>query len=206
MKKNSLISALFVMTLSVFIAGCASAPIPVQSRSSASLRAESIVKDTVDAELSASGNANNKTGSSAARNAAQAAGNSAAGNAAPANSTAGNAASTKLTSSDVRSFIDNYDEIYELMNEENDMSYDAFEAELDSYGISGPNRAKKVAMIVSCQSVLMFDAELQADPETARIIKSMGMDPMADMRAQTNEADMATVKPFYAELYVLFND
>ena len=206
MKRNILFTAAILLVLSIFLVGCASTPEPQPTRSSESLRAESIVKNVVDNETS-SGGAKKTTGSSAARNATQGAGNSAAKNAAPANSTAGNAASTNLTSSDVRNFIDNYDAIYVLMNDDsNNMSYDDFEAELDSYGISGPDRAKKVAMIVSCESVLMYDAELQADPDTAKLLKSMGMDPIADLRAQTNEADMATVKPFYGELYVLFDD
>ena len=166
------------------------------TRSSASLRAETIVKNTVDAETSSSTAKKNSSGSSAAKNAVQGAGNS----------VAGNAKSTNLTRSDVRNFIDNYDAIFAIMNEESDMSYDEYEAQLDRYGISGPNRAMKVAMIVRCQSVLMYDAELQADPETAKILKSMGMDPMAEMRSETNADDMATVKPFYGELCVLFDD
>jgi predicted enzyme related to lactoylglutathione lyase len=197
MKRNILFSAFVLLVLAVFLAGCVSSePVSQPTRSSASLRAETIVKNTVDAETSSSNAKKNSSGSSAAKNAVQGAGNSAAGN----------AKSTNLTRSDVRNFIDNYDAIFAIMNEESSMSYDEYEAELDRYGISGPNRAMKVAMIVRCQSVLMFDAEVQADPETAQILKSMGMDPMAEMRAETNADDLATVKPFYSELYVLFND
>ena len=120
---------------------------------------------------------------------------------------AGKAASSNLTSSDVEAFIANYDEIFTVMNSETEnMAYDDVEAILDQYGISGPGRALKVTMIAKCEAVLMYEAELQSDPQSAAALKMMGMDPIADIRAETNAADMEVVKPYYGQLYVLMNE
>ena len=121
--------------------------------------------------------------------------------------TAGKAASSNLTSSDVEAFIANYDEIFTVMNSETEnLAYDDVEAILDQYGISGPDRALKVSMIAKCEAVLMYEAELQSDPQSAAALKMMGMDPIADIRAETNAVDMEVVKPYYGQLYVLMNE
>ena len=120
---------------------------------------------------------------------------------------AGKAASSNLTSSDVEAFIANYDEIFTVMNSETEnLAYDDVEAILDQYGISGPDRALKVSMIAKCEAVLMYEAELQSDPQSAAALKMMGMDPIADIRAETNAVDMEVVKPYYGQLYVLMNE
>lgn len=119
---------------------------------------------------------------------------------------AGNAASANLTSGDVKAFIENYDIIFGIMNSDTEnMAFDDVEAMLESCGISGPARSLKVAMIAKCESVMMFDAEMQADPQSAAVLKSMGMDPIADLRSETNAADMEVVKPYYGQLYILMN-
>ena len=203
--KNKFLSALVIVAISMCLVGCVSFG-PVGSSA-----LSQFIGAQTSGQSSASGSgANVGAGSGSSANSGSGGGSSAS---TPANATftgtveAGNAASSHLTSSDVEAFIANYDEIFTVMNSETqNVAYDDVEAILDQYGISGPGRSQKVAMIARCESVLMFEAELQADPESARVLKSMGMDPIAEIRAETNAADMEVVKPYYGQLYVLMNE
>ena len=205
--KNKFLSALVIVAISMCLVGCVSFG-PVGSSA-----LSQFIGAQTSGQSSASGsgaNAGTGSGANSSANSGSGSGSSASN---PANATftgtvaAGNAASSHLTSSDVEAFIANYDEIFSVMNSETqNVAYDDVEAILDQYGISGPGRSQKVAMIARCESVLMFEAELQADPESARVLKSMGMDPIAEIRAETNAADMEVVKPYYGQLYVLMNE
>ena len=208
--KNKFFLALVIVAVTMCLVGCVSFGPGGSSALSQFIGAQT------SGQSSASGSSGSGSGTGSGASSTSAASNS--GNETSASSSAakaaftgdvaaGNAASSNLTSSDVEAFIANYNEIFTVMNSETEnMSYNDVESILDQYGISGPGRSQKVAMIARCESVLMFEAELQADPESARVLKSMGMDPIAEIRAETNAADMEVVKPYYGQLYVLMNE
>lgn len=114
----------------------------------------------------------------------------------------GEADCTGLTDSDMKALIKNYDAILdELEDYGADFTvddYDSYDQDieeiLDSYGISGPNRYSKLIMAYYCEAVLAYDVEMKKDLTTALTMKALGMDPLAEFRAMTNDDDMAVVK------------
>lgn len=119
-------------------------------------------------------------------------------------------ASTGLTDSDVKNFAKNYETIYYALQEygysdplsygENASDTASVEKILEKNGISGPNRVNKLSMIGKCIGIAGAEAELAKDPESAAILKAMGMDPMADLKKDVNSKDLNVVTANYPAL------
>ena len=198
--KNRLLSALIMVIITMCLTGCVSFGAGKEAALSQLFGSQKSEQEsgsgTGTGTSSRSTSSSGTTGSSGASSASASA-------TFTGEVTAGNATSASLTSSDVEAVIAHYDEIATLSESQ---SPEEAEAILDSFGVSGPERLRKFEMIVKCQTVMRYEAELQADPETAQILKSMGMDPIADVRAETNAADMEVVKPYYGQLYILMDE
>lgn len=125
-------------------------------------------------------------------------------------------ASTGLTDSDVKNFAKNYVAIYEALDDYGFSSITNFsgkvsdlasaEAILGKFGISGPNRVEKLSMIGKCLVVVAYDTEIEKDPAGALMLKKLGMDPIAEQRAQTNSKDLKVVKANYSSLEKIYKD
>lgn len=118
-----------------------------------------------------------------------------------------NAPSTGLTDKDVKNFIKNYPafvkEVDRLDANQSDLSvlatYGEIELILEKVGLSGPNRADKLAMIGYSLAVCAIEQEM--DAETLAMMKAFGMaDPAASIRPYVNEKDYKIVKNNYAAL------
>ena len=128
------------------------------------------------------------------------------------------AASTGLTDSDVQTFCKNYNKMradFEKLGA--DMSdaqalalavsgnLDAAKI-LNKYGISGSNSVQKLCAIAYGYAVERCEEELAADPETARLLKSMGQDPAATIRSLVADSDVKVVKRHLSELKKVFDE
>ena len=110
-------------------------------------------------------------------------------------------ASTGVTDSDVKNYAKNINSIAKELNALGVWSNDSINATakqknsvdgiLNKYGISGSNCIEKFSMITSCAVVLVAESEL--DAESAALLKSMGMDPMAELKKNINSKDYAVV-------------
>ena len=110
-------------------------------------------------------------------------------------------ASTGVTDSDVKNYAKNINSIAKELNALGVWSNDSINATakqknsvdgiLNKYGISGSNCIEKFSMITSCAVVLVAESEL--DAESAALLKSMGMDPMAELKKNVNSKDYAVV-------------
>ncbi len=63
---------------------------------------------------------------------------------------------------------------------------------LHKYGISGTNCIEKFGMITSCAIVIIAANDI--DPESAALLKSLGMDPMVELKKNCNSKDYAVVE------------
>lgn len=121
-----------------------------------------------------------------------------------------------ITDSDIKAFVENYDEIEEALNKcdtkstKNDpQTLSELEDILKKNGISGPNRAHKVLVIASGVSYEIAAQRInkEIDAATLKQLQAMGFDPYQaikqlkdmvhpdDMKVITKNADL------YNELY-----
>lgn len=120
-----------------------------------------------------------------------------------------NAKSAGITDADVKSWAKNYKQI---QNEFSDAGISLDEAGfsrddiattskqdkakaetiLQKYGIAAPNRLNKLAMINQCASLVMAEANIDAN--TMATLKQMGVDPFAELKQNTNQKDCKVVK------------
>ena len=120
-----------------------------------------------------------------------------------------NAKSAGITDTDVKSWAKNYKQI---QNEFSDAGISLDEAGfsrddiattskqdkakaetiLQKYGIAAPNRLNKLAMINQCASLVMAEANIDAN--TMATLKQMGVDPFAELKQNTNQKDCKVVK------------
>ena len=63
---------------------------------------------------------------------------------------------------------------------------------LNQNGISGNNALEKFVMITICSAIV--NAESQLDAESMAVMKAMGMDPIASLKANVNAKDFAVVQ------------
>ena len=70
------------------------------------------------------------------------------------------------------------------------------DAILQKHGIAAPNRVNKLVMINQCAVLVMAESGAIAgmDANTMAMLKQMGVDPFAEMRASTNQKDCKVVK------------
>jgi len=110
--------------------------------------------------------------------------------------------STGLTDNDVKNWAKNYFLIEESfddagIDEDNTASLSPkkkalAEAILKKNGISGANCIEKFAMIQQCATILLSESEL--DEQSKALMKAMGLDPLAELKANINEKDYAVVE------------
>ena len=71
------------------------------------------------------------------------------------------------------------------------------ESILQKYGISAPNRIEKLAMINQCATLVMAESGVAGagiDPSAMAMLKTMGVDPFAELKANTNQKDCKVVE------------
>ena len=111
-------------------------------------------------------------------------------------------ASTGLTDSDVKNWAKNLNSIVKDLNSIGAWSEEsinvtakqknAVDSVLNKYGISGTNCIEKFAMITGSAVVIVAESEL--DAQSAALLKSLGVDPMAEIRKNVNSKDFAIVQ------------
>ena len=99
------------------------------------------------------------------------------------------APSVGLTDSDVKNFAKNYSKIEKYLDKVGDSEAEFVKTDsfLGTMGISGPNRIHKVFVITTAMTPAVAEYEMQKDPEAAALLKSMGLDPLAQVKAQIDE-------------------
>ena len=130
----------------------------------------------------------------------------------------GQAKSTGLTDSDVQAFCKNFKKIesdfanYGMeLSDAQALAYaldadDAVTRILNKNGISGANAEDKLRAIAYAYVLARFDEEMAADPEAAKVLKNMGQDPMAEVRANVSDADQKVVARRLQELKKVFDN
>lgn len=128
------------------------------------------------------------------------------------------AKSTGLTDSDVQSFCKNYNKIYAELEKVGVVVTDTeslvlsasaqvtVNKVLNKYGVSGNNAYDKVVAIAYGYAVGKYDETLAADPQTAALMKSFGMDPMAQIRSMVAESDQKVVNKNMPALTKVFDE
>ena len=111
-----------------------------------------------------------------------------------------------ITDSDIKSFVQNYDEISQVAKKygkdysENKLSpADLKEAEdtFAKYGISSPNRTYKVTVLTAGTGYLVAKKELEADNTKAKLMQSMGVDAnqaINQLKANIHKDDMVVIE------------
>lgn len=130
----------------------------------------------------------------------------------------GQAKSTGLTDSDVQAFCKNFKKIesdfdnYGMeLSDAQALAYalgadDAVTRVLNKNGISGANAVEKVRAIAYGYIIARFEQEMAADPEAAKILKSMGQDPIAEIRANVSAADQKVAARYLQQLNEVFDN
>ena len=128
------------------------------------------------------------------------------------------AKSTGLTDSDVQSFCKNYSKIYTELEKTGmnltDTSSLVLGASaqaqvtkvLNKYGVSGNNAYDKIVALAYAYTVAKYDEVLASDPKSAALLKSFGMDPMAEYRNLVADADLKVVNKNLAALTKVFDE
>ena len=128
------------------------------------------------------------------------------------------AKSTGLTDSDVQSFCKNYSKIYSDVEKTGMVITDpsslilgaSAQAQvtkvLNKNGVSGNNAYDKVVAIAYGYTIAKYDEAMAADPQSAALLKSFGMDPMAEYRNMVAESDQKVVNKNLAALTKVFED
>lgn len=106
-----------------------------------------------------------------------------------------NVKSAGVTDSDVKNYAKNFNAISKAIEKVKDNEATAIDSILEKNGISGPNRFEKFTMITNCAMVAVYDYSMESDPESAELLKKMGMDPVADIRKLINQKDYDVVYP-----------
>lgn len=103
--------------------------------------------------------------------------------------------SAGITDSDVKAFAKNFSKIAVEMEKvpDNEAGYVQAEAILGKYGFSGSNKAEKFLVIGKCMAPVLMEHEMNKDPEAAKMMKAMGMDPAAQFKKNINGKDYAVV-------------
>lgn len=109
--------------------------------------------------------------------------------------------STGLTDSDVSNFVKNYTEICQSM--EAVTSESKADSILSKYGISGPGRMEKYQTLAYGTAAVV--AEQEIDAESAALLKSLGMDPLAQFTSNINSKDFALIKKYSKQLVAASN-
>ena len=129
-----------------------------------------------------------------------------------------NAQPAGLTDSDVTSFSKNFGTIKAELEklgidvQDTDSVAEAKSAEakvnsiLNKNGISGNNPVNKLKAIAFGYAVEKYEATMAEDPQAAQIIKSMGIDPIADVRKEVAPEDCKIVKKHLNELQKAFDE
>lgn len=130
-----------------------------------------------------------------------------------------NAKATGLTDSDVVSFCKNFKKIDSdfkklgLSLQDKEGLYIGVDAEkkakevLNKNGISGDNSVDKLRAIAYGYVVERYDEAMAADPETAKMLKSLGQaDPMAEVRGMVADSDKKAVSKHLDKLKKVFDD
>ena len=118
-----------------------------------------------------------------------------------------NPKSTGLTDSDVKSWAKNLKSIEREFDDAGISRDDVKSASkqekakaetiLQKYGISAPNRIEKLAMINQCATLVMAEngfAGAGIDPNAMAMLKTMGVDPFAELKANINPKDYKVVQ------------
>ena len=118
-----------------------------------------------------------------------------------------NPKSTGLTDSDVKSWTKNLKSIEREFDDAGISRDDVKSASkqekakaetiLQKYGISAPNRVEKLAMINQCATLVMAEngfAGAGIDPNAMAMLKTMGVDPFAELKANINQKDYKVVQ------------
>ena len=118
-----------------------------------------------------------------------------------------NPKSTGLTDSDVKSWAKNLKSIEREFDDAGISRDDVKSASkqekakaetiLQKYGISAPNRIEKLAMINQCATLVMAEngvAGAGIDPNAMAMLKTMGVDPFAELKANINQKDYKVVQ------------
>ena len=129
-----------------------------------------------------------------------------------------NAQPAGLTDSDVTSFSKNFGTIKAELEklgidvQDTDSVADAKSAEakvnsiLNKNGISGNNPVNKLKAIAFGYAVEKYEATMAEDPQAAQIMRSMGIDPIADVRKEVAPEDCKIVKKHMNELQKVFDE
>ena len=129
-----------------------------------------------------------------------------------------NAQPAGLTDSDVTSFSKNFSTIKAELEklgidvQDTDSIADAKSAEakvnsiLNKNGISGNNPVNKLKAIAFGYAVEKYEATLAEDPQAAQIMRSMGIDPIADVRKEVAPEDCKIVQKHLNELQKAFDE
>ncbi len=129
-----------------------------------------------------------------------------------------NAQPAGLTDSDVTSFSKNFGTIKAELEklgidvQDTDSVADAKSAEakvnsiLNKNGISGNNPVNKLKAIAFGYAVEKYEATMAEDPQAAQIMRSMGIDPIADVRKEVAPEDCKVVKKHMDELQKVFDE
>ncbi len=128
------------------------------------------------------------------------------------------AKATGLTDSDVTSFCKNFKKLESdfkklgLDLEDREGVVAAVQADkkvievLNKNGITGGNAVDKLKALGYGYAVECYDDTLAKDPETAAMVKNLGIDPIAEARKLVADADKNVVKRHLKELKKVFND
>lgn len=111
-------------------------------------------------------------------------------------------ASTGITDSDVKNWAKNLNPMVKELQTLGVWTNDSINATakqkanvddvLHKYGISGTNCIEKFGMITSCAIVIIAANDI--DPESAALLKALGMDPMVELKKNCNSKDYAVVE------------
>lgn len=112
-----------------------------------------------------------------------------------------------LTDSDVKNYYSNRYFISEISdsyyhgNWTAQQLLDSYESQLESLGISGPNRYAKLRMIEKCDTILTTEYSIRNNENAMQQYRNAGIDPdemietmLADKKAEVNDKDFAVVK------------
>ena len=123
-----------------------------------------------------------------------------------------------LTESDVSSFVKNYSKIRsELEKLDVDMQdtqslalltnvMEKLKDSLAKFGFSDEEAILKIRAIGMAFAIELFNKELEDNPQTAEMLKSLNFDPMALARSLVADSDVELVKKHFDELVEIFED
>ena len=123
-----------------------------------------------------------------------------------------------LTEKDVSSFVKNFSKIRSELEK---LEVDIEDAQglmaatavagkaqgiLNKYGLTGENAFDKLRAIAYAYALESYDLALKADPQTAQMLKSLNMDPMAEVRNLVAPSDCEIVKKYFNDLVEVFDN